>query len=128
MTSVKINKTSAQAQTPSAEIIQAAIKEQTVSDASGRQIKLRKPGPLAQFRLVEAAGDAARNQTYMGMALPLIYVESIDGAPVPAISTKSQLEALINRLGDDGITAVMKAVQEMYGEQDPDGDKEKLKN
>jgi hypothetical protein len=117
-----------QAETPSQELVRTALQPADITDALGRRITLRKPGPLAQYRLVEAAGETASNAVYMQMALPLIYVSMIDGSPVPPVQNKAQLEALIQRLDDSGIQAVMEGVLRLYGPQDPDGDKEKLKN
>lgn len=117
----------APAPTASEQLIKQAKAEATVVDAKGRAITLRKPGVLAQFRLVEMLGATASNQAYMGMVLPLTFVGSIDGDPV-AIGTKRELEALIQRLDEDGVLAVATAVQANFGEQDPDADKEAVKN
>lgn len=112
---------------PSQEVVAAANAEVTVPDAKGRQIVLKKPGILAQFRLVELMGDSAKNVVYMNMILPLIFVTSIDGDPV-AKSTKAQIEALIQRLDDEGVEAVAEAVQKNWGKQDPGADQAALKN
>jgi hypothetical protein len=114
--------------TPSAEVVAKATAEVTVTDARGRVITLKKPGVLAQFRLVEALGDSAKNQTYLGMVLPLIFVTAIDGDPVYQPSKKSEVEALIQQLNDEGIEAVMNGVNENFGKTDTDLDKERLKN
>jgi hypothetical protein len=87
-----------------------------VTDASGRTITLRKPDVLAQFQLIEAVGDTATNRVYMAMVTPLIFVSAIDGAPVGRPGTKDEIEALIKRLDEDGIAAVIKGVQEAFGE------------
>lgn len=93
---------------PSAQLVKSALQEETVTDEKGRKILLRKPGPLAQYRLVLAVGaEAAANQTYMQMINPLIYVASIDGDPVHPPATLREVEALIQRLDDDGLGAVM---------------------
>jgi hypothetical protein len=113
--------------TPSAELVATAQSEAVVTDARGRAIKLRKPGVLAQYRLVETLGASASNQAYMGMVLPLIYVESIDGDPV-SVNNKMQIEALIQRLDEEGIKAVMEGVQAHFGAVDPEADKAALKN
>lgn len=122
MTKVNIKKT------PSEELIAKASQEVEVTDAKGRKILLRKPGVLAQFRLVEALGDSAKNQTYVGMVLPLIFVASIDGVFVPPLEKKAHVEALIARLDDEGIAAVMEAVQGNFASTDPEAAKEELKN
>ncbi|AWI53212.1 hypothetical protein DEH84_07040 [Aquabacterium olei] len=113
--------------TPTQQIIAAAVREAEVIDGAGRAIKLRKPGVLAQFRLVEAVGDAAKNAVYMGMCMPLLFVASIDGEDVEPIARKSELEALINRLGEEGVAAIMAKVDEVFGASDPEADKAALK-
>jgi hypothetical protein len=113
--------------TPSAELLSAAKQEVDVMDARARVIKLRKPGVLAQYRLVEMLGESASNQVYMSMVLPRIYVASIDGAPAK-VQNKMQVEALIQQLDEDGITAVMEGVSKHFGSPDPDADKAALKS
>ena len=68
---------------------------------------MRKPGVLAQFQLTDALGDTASNERYMQMCLPLIYVGDIDGQPVYPPKNKVQVEALIQQLDEDGLSAVM---------------------
>ncbi len=114
--------------TPSAQLIAKAMQEVTVTDSTGRAIKLRKPGVLAQYRLVEVLGDSARNEVYIGMTMPLIYVSEIDGIAVSQPATKLQVEALIQRLDEHGIAAVMDGVQEHFGKQNPEADKAAIKN
>lgn len=113
---------------PSEELIAKAVAEQVVEDSTGRIITLRKPGVLAQYRLVEMLGSAAQNQVYMGMVLPLLYVSAINDDKLPALSSKREVEALIQRLDEAGIEAVMKGVQEHFGAPDPEADKAALKN
>lgn len=113
--------------TPSQELVNAGNSEVTVTDAKGRTIVLKKPGTLAQFRLVELMGESAKNVVYMNMVLPLIFVVSIDGDSVNK-ATKPQIEALIQRLDDEGVEAVAQAVQEHWGKQDPEADQAALKN
>jgi len=112
---------------PSQEIVAQVNAETTITDSAGRIIKIKKPGVLTQYRLIEALGDSAQNQTYMGMVLPLIYVVSIDGLAVNPPKTKMQVEALIQQLDEAGIEAVMKCVQETFGKNDPEKDAADLK-
>ena len=113
---------------PAAQVIRAAAAEVLVMDATGRLITLRKPGVLAQYRLIEALGDSASNAVYVRMVLPLIYVASIEGDPVTIPSTKMQVEALIQRLDEAGIASVVEGVSANFGRSDPDADKAALKN
>lgn len=125
MTKVTINPS-----TPAQQAVAKAVASVVVVDGGGRSIALRKPGVLAQYRFVEAVGAAAAgNETYMGMAMPLIYVAEIDGDPVAPPTRKSEVEALIQRLDEDGINAVMEGIKEHFGgPRDPEADKAALKN
>ncbi len=115
-------------QTPSQEVVQSSLKPVIVVDSQGRQITLQKPGVLVQYRLIEMLGESASNQTFMGMVLPLIFVSAINGEPVHRMTKRSELDALIQQLDEDGINAVMKGVTENFGAQDPEADKAALKN
>jgi len=106
----KVTLNSANAPTP----VAAPETVETV-DAQGRILTLKKPGVLAQFRLVEALGDSAKNETYMGMVFPLLFVSAVDGEPVPQPRSKGEVEALIQRLGDDGIAALMVEIPKHFG-------------
>jgi len=115
MTTVSIVKEGTE--TPSQQVIRSATAETTVTDARGRTITLKKPGILAQYRLVEMMGDSASNETYMNMILPVLFVSAIDGEAVLAPNTKREIEALIQRLDEEGIAAVVAGVQEKFGAQ-----------
>jgi hypothetical protein len=112
---------------PTQEILAKANEETSVTDSLGRVLKIKKPGVLSQYRLIEALGDSAQNQTYMAMVLPLIYVTAIDDLAVHQPKSKMQVEALIQQLDEAGIEAVMKHVQETFGKSDPEQDKAELK-
>ena len=114
-------------QTPSAEVVAKATAEATVTDSQGRAITLRKPGVLAQYRLIEIVGDSAKNEVYMGMVLPIIYVSAINGEAVSQPSSKRELEAIIQLLDDHGVNAVMTGTQEHFGPSDPEADQKALK-
>lgn len=113
---------------PSDELIAQATAEVIVTDAIGRRLTLKKPGVLAQYRLVDILGDSASNQVYMNMVLPLIYVTQIDDDAVYPPMKKSEVEALIQRLDEDGINCVMQGVQDNFGARNLEEDKQALKN
>jgi len=89
--------------------------EVRVKDSRGRMITLKKPSVLSQYRIVEVVGDSAANEPYMAMILPLIFVTALDDDLIPLPHSKLQLEALIQRLDEDGIAAVMQGVREHFG-------------
>lgn len=101
--------------TPEKTAVSVAPATLEVHDLLGRTLSLKKPGVLAQFRLVEALGDSARNEVYMGMVLPLLFLEAIDGVAVPAPSSKGEVEALIQRLDEPGIQTLMTAIPQHFG-------------
>lgn len=113
---------------PTEQLVAAANASFEVKDARGRTITLRKPGVLSQFRLVEGLGDAAANTTYVRMVLPLIYVGAIDGDQVGPLNSKLKVEALIQRLDEEGIGAVSLGVEKHFGQQDAEADREAIKN
>lgn len=97
---------------PSAQIIADANAPETLdyTDAEGRQHKLtvtRRPGVLGPLRLTEAVGaDNAVNPAYMQMVRPIIYLQAIDGEPVFPPKSKLEIEALIQRLDEEGMGAL----------------------
>ncbi|AOY93831.1 hypothetical protein BKK79_20000 [Cupriavidus sp. USMAA2-4] len=114
---------------PSEEVVARAAAEVTITDAKGRQITLRKPGILAQFRLVEAMGaEAAANETYRMMCLPLLYVAAVDGEPVLQPTSKLELEALIQRLDEAGMVAVQQGIAQVATAGAAGGGVESAKN
>lgn len=75
---------------------------------NGLRLKMRKPRPIAQLRLVSIVGpEDAKNQVYMNLVGPLLWIEEIDGDPVGMLMSKRELEALFERLGDDGIPSLV---------------------
>ena len=89
--------------TPSASIVAAAAATETVIDANGRQLTIRRLTALDRLRLFKAAGPLlAQNQPWLGMALIASSVAAIDDVPVPPPSNEVQIEAMVGRLGDAG--------------------------
>jgi hypothetical protein len=95
---------------PSEQIVNAANAVQHVT-AGEMKIGLKKPGVLQQYRIVEIVGDSAKNDVYMAMIMPLLWVVEINGEPEAPVTTKRELEARISRLGEDGIAAIMAQMQ-----------------
>jgi hypothetical protein len=92
--------------TPSEQLIKNAIKAEvldyTKDDGTPGSIGVRRPDALAQFRIVEAAGASSSNGAYMDMINPLVYVGALDGTPEALPSTKTEIEAMLLRLGHAG--------------------------
>ncbi|WP_430229383.1 hypothetical protein [Paraburkholderia tropica] len=103
---------------PSEQVVRAANEEFSTTDSLGRTIVLKKPGVLAQFDLIEALGDLAKNDVYRVMCIPAIYVVSIDGTVAPPPSNRQQMRALISRLGEEGFEAIRSAIADRYPQDD----------
>jgi hypothetical protein len=102
-------------ETPSASIVKAAAQTISVTDSNGRAIKLRKITPLERMRLFEIVGpENVKNEAYFGYAVLAAHVCEIDGDPVPHISSKATLEAVVQRLGDEGLQATSKGVAKNF--------------
>jgi hypothetical protein len=96
---------------PSSRLIAAAREEFSAVDRTGRTVSVRRMDALDRLRLFKTLGPALSvNTPYLGMALIAASVSSIDGVPVPPPVTEEQLEALVRRLGDDGLAAVADAL------------------
>jgi len=92
---------------PSKVIIEDSEKSITVSDKSGRSILVRQPNALDTLRLFKAAGPTlAQNEAWLAMAGTACCAREIDGIPIPTPINESQIEALVSRLGDDGLAAI----------------------
>lgn len=116
-----------EAMTPSEAVVRAANEEFSITDSLGRTIVLKKPGVLAQFDLIEALGDLAKNDVYRVMCIPAIYVVSIDGSVAPPPSNRMQMRALISRLGEEGFSAINQAIKERFPQDGEDEDDEAVK-
>lgn len=93
--------------TPSRTIVAAANERLTLTDSTGRSIEIRRPNALDRLRLFKAVGPAlAENDRYLGLAMLATCVTAIDGVPVPPPANENQIEALVQRLDDPGLTAI----------------------
>lgn len=130
MNDVKVTLHDNAVEAPSKQVTRDANFTVDVETSDGRKITLRKPGVLAQFKMIEMLGGAAAaNDVFVNMVLPVTFVVAIDGDPVSRITTRPELDALIQRLDEAGIRAVMEAVPANFGQQqDPEDAKAAVKN
>lgn len=95
-------------ETPAEQIIAKANETKIINDSRGRSIKIKNPGILAQYRLVKIIGaESAKNEVYVNMLVPLLWVTEIDGEAVGTPLSEREIEALIQRLGEEGISAII---------------------
>ena len=101
--------------TPSQAVISAATRATTTVDSKGRRLTLRQLTALDTLRLFKAAGPVlAQNEPWLSMAGMAFAVLEIDGIPVPTPATEGQIEALIDRLGDEGLAAIADVMKAYY--------------
>jgi|GEM_PF-2329298 hypothetical protein len=78
-----------------------------VTDKAGRKLQLRRIGVVQQLRLFKALGpELSLNDPYMDLAIIAASVTMIDDIPVPFPISEASLEALLEKLGTDGVTAI----------------------
>jgi hypothetical protein len=101
-----------------------------ITSDEGHVLTLQRPELLGEYDFVEAVGpELSKNQTWLGMAMPLIFVCAIDGKPVAKPRSLREVKALITRLGHDGMTALTKWVAEQaQAAANAGADEDKVKN
>ena len=91
-----------------------------VEDARGRILQWSRLGYLDQMRLAEIAGPTtSKNEAWMLPAMVAFSVTAIGGERVAKPVSRMQLDAMIQRLGDDGMDALVSAIFPQ-GEAEPD--------
>jgi hypothetical protein len=94
-------------QTPTQSYVAAAQDIRTITDAVGRTLTIRRPTTLDRLHLFKAAGPIlSANDRYLGLAMLAFTLIAIDGVPMPRPTTEPQIDAAVDRLGDDGINAI----------------------
>lgn len=99
---------------PSAQVVAQAASEVQTHDTRGRTITMRKPNPITKLRYIDAMGESSTNRLWVSNVWALMFVTAIDGNPVPTPTNKNQIEALYQRLDDDGIVAVSEAFEQHF--------------
>jgi hypothetical protein len=89
-------------------------------DASGRKIVISPLDPADVLDLMEAAEDASSNVGFVRYAMVICSVSDLGGVPVPRPRDKNGMKALARKLGNEGFTAVSKA---LFGGDKPAEDK-----
>ncbi len=102
--------------TPSSEIVGSSLQELDVRDSRARTLTVRKIGPRKRMMIFAAIGaELSQNQMYWGTAMLACAVVMIDGEHVPQPTSRREIEALVDRLGEEGLEAAGKAIQTIMG-------------
>ncbi|WP_293857206.1 hypothetical protein [uncultured Alsobacter sp.] len=110
MTEVRIGEAG---ETASEVIVKAAQNVAEATDANGRVIKVKVIGPVELYRLTKVLGAFSSNQATMNMAMSACSVIAIGGEPVSPPSTEREIEAVLQRLGYEGLAAAGEALQKV---------------
>lgn len=103
-------------ETPSEAVIKSAVKSARVTDSRNRVIGIIRPSAGFRMRLMRVlGGELTGNPVYFGHAMLAACVRELDGEPVPAPTTSIQIEALVERLDDEGLNAIAQGMQEQFG-------------
>lgn len=103
-------------ETPSETVVNSATEIKYATDVRGRRIGVERPRALLRFRLLKILGaENAKNDPLLGNAMLAYLVREINGDKVPQVNSERQLEAMIDRLDDDGLAAVAQCLTEQFG-------------
>ncbi len=103
-------------ESPSQAAVTAAADVKFQVDAKGRRIGVVKPSALMRYRLLKILGaENAKNEMVLGNAMLAFLVREINGEQIMAPNSDRQIEALIDRLDDEGLAAVAVCLAEQHG-------------
>lgn len=84
-----------------------SIEQTVLTDAKGRKLTVKDLSALEQLRLLRAIGpDQSMNQPYVMSVQAAASVTFIDTVPCPKPTNERQIDAMIDRLGDEGLAVV----------------------
>lgn len=97
---------------PAESIVDAATRPIAVTDTKGRNILARRLMALDTLRLLKAAGPVlAHNEPWLSVASLAFSVLEVDGVPIPTPTSEAQIESVVAKLGDEGLSAVAAAIE-----------------
>ena len=89
----------------------------SVVDGNGRSIKMKRLSALDRMRLFAAVGsENSANNAFMSYASTAACATEIDGAAVAFPSNRLQLDALVARLDEAGLEAIVEALVRLHPE------------
>lgn len=116
-------------ETPTQAVVRAANAVVEATDSRGRTWGVKKLGPLARLQLFKVLGaDLSENRMFMGTCALAASVVSVDGEPIAPASSLLKLEGLVDRLGDEGLEAIGKAIADNFGVKEDDDLADAAKN
>ncbi|MGD0186794.1 MAG: hypothetical protein ABSC25_16290 [Roseiarcus sp.] len=90
-----------------------------IVDSRGRSIKIKKLSAFDRMRLFKAVGaEDSENRLFMSYANAAAAVTELEGLPVAFPMNQIQLSALVQRLDEDGLEAVVKGLVALNPERE----------
>lgn len=109
--------------TPTELVTSRSDRKSELCDARGRRIQLRELTALDTLRLLKLAGpQLSMNQGWLSIATLAYSVSEIDGVPVPIPTSEVQIEAIVERLGDQTLTMIADSLDAPKGDVVPTED------
>ncbi len=99
--------------TESSRILSGAL-SQTIVDASGRQLEVKKLSRREIMRFMRLWGTPSNVESWFGLEVMAASVRAIDGRPLAPPDTAAKAEQIAEMLGDEG----GKAVEDWFVAQD----------
>lgn len=98
--------------TPTQAVINRDQKTARFQDRRGRVIGIRRMGAGDRMRVMRVLGsEGTENLLYFGHAMLAACVRLFDGEELPMPTSRNEIEALVDRLDDDGLDAIAKAIE-----------------
>ena len=94
-------------------------------DSKGRRIVWRRLSALEDFDLSEIAGANTSNPDWMARATLAFGTREIDGEPIGRPTNKNHIRALIGRLEEEGLTAIIEGIGDLTSEASSEADRAK---
>lgn len=109
-------------ETPTAAIVASGKRVVETIDGLGRRLKVRFVSARDRMMLAKAIGsELAKNEVYLGYATLAWAVVELDNGSgedprIPPMVKPSEVEFLVDRLGDEGLEAVGKVYKEHFAD------------
>jgi hypothetical protein len=97
---------------PSEKILSNPYDGKEVTDSQGRKLKLRSPDILDLYDLMSAIGDDSKNTFCANIASRCLYIGMIDGQILQSPKSLSEFRINLKRIGEAGLEALNKAMEE----------------
>ena len=92
----------------------------TARTSDGRTLTVKRLSVVEKMRLAKALGEHSGNDSYGNFAVVAASVREIDSMPIPFPMTTLQLEAIVQRLDDDGMESAIRALLAVSVPAQPD--------